>query len=141
MTERTVTEELTKTARDAAYVAVGLGVLGLQRAQVRRRELLQRLSSAVSTLQQQVERLGDDLAGASSVLQQQVDRLGDLPVDLSAALTDIDDALESVVAKVEAAIEPLEQRLPAPARDAIRQARSQVTATRQQIRQRVRGAA
>lgn len=141
MTERTVTEELTKTARDAAYVAVGLGVLGLQRAQVRRRELLQRLSAAVSTLQQQVERLGDDLAGAGSVLQQQVDRLGDLPVDLSAALTDIDDALESVVAKVEAAIEPLEQRLPAPARDAIRQARSQVTTTRQQIRQRVRGAA
>lgn len=141
MTERTVTEELTKTARDAAYVAVGLGVLGLQRAQVRRRELLQRLSAAVSTLQQQVERLGDDLAGAGNVLQQQVDRLGDLPVDLSAALTDIDDALESVVAKVEAAIEPLEQRLPAPARDAIRQARSQVTATRHQIRQRVRGAA
>lgn len=139
MTEqRTFTEELSKTARDAAYVAVGLGVLGFQRAQVRRRELIQRLSAAGAALQQQIDRLGDDLAGAGTVLQQQVDRLGDVPVDLAGTLADIDDAIEAVIAKIEAAIEPLEDRLPVPARDAVKQARAQAHATRQQIRKRVR---
>ena len=31
-----ITQEITKAVRDAAYVVVGLGVLGVQRAQVRR---------------------------------------------------------------------------------------------------------
>lgn len=138
---RTFGEELSKTARDAAYVAVGLGVLGFQRAQVRRRELMERLAAAGTALQQQIDRLGDDLAGAGTVLQQQVDRLGDVPADLASALSDIDDAVESVIAKIEAALEPFEQRLPAPARDAVQQARTQAQATRRQIRTRVRGAA
>jgi hypothetical protein len=37
--------EIRKTLTDAGYVAVGLGVLGYQQAQVRRRELQQRLGS------------------------------------------------------------------------------------------------
>lgn len=137
-TQRSITEDLSKTARDAAYVAVGLGVLGFQRAQVRRRELVERLTAAVSVLQQQVDRLGEDLSGTGTVLQQQIDRLGDLPIDMSAALADVDDAIEALVARIETMMEPLEQRLPAPAREAVKQARSQVHATRQQIRQRVR---
>ncbi|HEY1633727.1 MAG TPA: hypothetical protein VGF64_03135 [Acidimicrobiales bacterium] len=36
-------DPLAKLAKDAAYVAVGFGVLGFQRAQVRRREVLKRL--------------------------------------------------------------------------------------------------
>lgn len=43
-------EPLTKLARDAAYVAVGFGVLGFQRAQVRRRELRKRLEGLASQL-------------------------------------------------------------------------------------------
>ena len=41
---------MTKLARDAAYVAVGFGVLGFQRAQVRRRELRKRLEALASQL-------------------------------------------------------------------------------------------
>jgi hypothetical protein len=37
--------EIRKTLTDAGYVVVGLGVLGYQQAQVRRRELQQRLGS------------------------------------------------------------------------------------------------
>jgi len=37
--------EIRKTLTDAGYVAVGLGVLGYQQAQVRRRELQQRVGS------------------------------------------------------------------------------------------------
>lgn len=40
-------EELPKLVRDAAYVAVGFGVLAMQKAQVRRREL-ERLLAARS---------------------------------------------------------------------------------------------
>jgi hypothetical protein len=36
------------TARDAVYVAVGLGVLGFQRAQVRRRELQHHLETLLA---------------------------------------------------------------------------------------------
>ncbi len=56
---------VTDLARDAAYVAVGLGVLGYQRAQVQRVELQNRLSKDLthavhfveSTLQPIEERL------------------------------------------------------------------------------------
>lgn len=43
-------EPLPKLARDAAYVAVGFGVLSFQRAQVRRRELRKRLEELASQL-------------------------------------------------------------------------------------------
>ncbi len=43
-------EPLPKLAKDAAYIAVGFGVLGFQRAQVRRRELLKRLEGLASQL-------------------------------------------------------------------------------------------
>ena len=38
--------DLRKTLTDTAYVTVGLGVLGFQQAQVRRRELQQRLADS-----------------------------------------------------------------------------------------------
>ena len=41
----TLSKGVTDLARDAAYVAVGLGVLGYQRAQVQRVELQNRLSA------------------------------------------------------------------------------------------------
>ena len=36
--------DITKTLRDAAYVTIGLGVIGFQRAQVRRQELTKQLA-------------------------------------------------------------------------------------------------
>ena len=44
----TLSKGVTDLARDAAYVAVGLGVLGYQRAQVQRVELQNRLSKDVA---------------------------------------------------------------------------------------------
>ena len=43
-------DPLPKLARDAAYIVVGFGVLGIQRAQVRRRELHKRLEGLASQL-------------------------------------------------------------------------------------------
>jgi hypothetical protein len=38
---------LTDNLRDAAYIAIGMGVIGVQRAQVRREELLKDLNEAI----------------------------------------------------------------------------------------------
>ena len=67
--------EVRKTVTDAGYVAVGIGVLAFQQAQVRRRDLQKRLGSTggclnaraidgkarLDTLQQTVDELTQDL--------------------------------------------------------------------------------
>ena len=47
--------DLRKTAADAAYIAVGAGVLGFQQAQVRRREAGERLATIAKDAQSVVE--------------------------------------------------------------------------------------
>jgi len=79
---------LTKTLKDAAYITVGLGVIGFQRAQVRRRELRTQLNGQLTETRTQVEKIGKDIEG-----------------------------------RVEPVIGQLEERLPAPARDLVKQAR------------------
>ena len=63
----TISKGVTDLARDAAYVAVGLGVLGYQRAQVQRNELKSLLSKDFS-LDQHLERRahGADQGSSSS---------------------------------------------------------------------------
>jgi len=46
--------DLRKTAADAAYIAVGAGVLGFQQAQVRRREAGERIATVAKDTQQLV---------------------------------------------------------------------------------------
>jgi len=108
-----ITEEISKTARDAAYVVVGLGVLGLQRAQVRRHDLAKRLAEPRA----QVE-----------------NTLGDVRGELSRRVKDVDERIEGVIGKLESAWEPVEERLPAQARSLAQQARSQAREARHQIR-------
>jgi hypothetical protein len=47
--------DLRKTAADAAYIAVGAGVLGFQQAQVRRKEAGERLTAMAKDTQSAVE--------------------------------------------------------------------------------------
>ncbi len=63
--------DLRKTAADAAYIAVGAGVLGFQQAQVRRREAGDRIAtlardtqSAVQTQGQSIRTLVNDTASS-----------------------------------------------------------------------------
>lgn len=108
-----ITEEISKTARDAAYVVVGLGVLGFQRAQVRRQELSKRLAEPRA----QVE-----------------DKLGDVRGEFTKRVKGVDDRVEEAIARFEASLVPLEQRLPAQARALVEQARTQAREARQQLR-------
>ncbi|MGI9119158.1 MAG: hypothetical protein ACR2G7_03340 [Acidimicrobiales bacterium] len=50
----TLPKDLPKVLEDAAYLSVGFGVLALQRAQVRRRELEQELANLGTELEEQL---------------------------------------------------------------------------------------
>lgn len=111
----TLSKGVTDLARDAAYVAVGLGVLAYQRAQVQRVELQKRLSKELPIEQ----RIGDVRQGVAKGFQQ------------------IDDLTESAVHFVETTLQPIEDRLPAPVSQLTSKAREQAREVRSQIRQRV----
>ena len=106
---------VTDLARDAAYVAVGLGVLGYQRAQVQRVELQSRLSQ--------------DLA-----LDQRIDEVRH---GVAKGFQQIDDLAESAVHFVETTLQPLEEKLPPTVTQLTSKAREQAREVRTQIRQRV----
>ena len=111
----TLSKGVTDFARDAAYVAVGLGVLGYQRVQVQRVELKNKLCQ--------------DFA-----LEQ---RLGDVRQGMAKGVHQIDDLAESATHFVESTLQPLEERLPASVTQLTTRAREQAREVRNQIRQRV----
>jgi hypothetical protein len=102
---------VTDLARDAAYVTVGLGVLGYQRLQVHRTELQ--------------NRLGAD------------DHFGGVRDGVAKGVRQIDDLAESATQFVETTLQPLEQKLPAQVTQLTTKAREQSREVRSQIRQRV----
>jgi len=111
----TVAKGVTDLARDAAYVAVGLGVLGYQRAQVQRNELKNLLSRDFS--------LDQHLSGVRT--------------ELTKGVTQLDDLLETATQFIETSIQPLEQQLPPTITQLTTKAFEQAREVRSQIRQRV----
>ena len=109
----TLSKGVTDLARDAAYVAVGLGVLGYQRAQVQRVELQNRLSLDLALDQ----RMDDVRNGVAKGIQQ------------------IDDLAESAAHFVETTLQPLEEKLPPTVSQLTSKAREQAREVRTQIRQ------
>ncbi len=105
-------EDVASRARDAAYVAVGLGVLGIQRAQVHRQELARRAT-------------------------EMDQRLSGLRSGLGAGGQQLSEWLDSTVQFLESSLEPLEQQLPAQARELADKAWSQLAALGAQLRQTV----
>ena len=114
-----LTDEVTNAARDAVYVAVGLGVLGFQRAQVQRVELTRRLNREFA-LDTKVDR-------ARSAVSRSARRIDGL----------LDDASQFV----ESSLSPLEEQLPTTARDLAHRARAQARETRSQLLARLAGSA
>jgi hypothetical protein len=102
-------------ARDAAYVAVGFGVLGYQRAQVQRTELKNLLSKDFS--------FDQHLSGVRS--------------ELTKGITQLDDLLETATQFIETSIQPLEQQLPPTVTQLTSKAFGQSREVRSQIRERV----
>jgi hypothetical protein len=115
-----ITDEVTRVTRDAAYVAVGLGVLGFQRAQVRRQQVLKNLAGPRAELEER-------LTGATDELLRKAKSL--------------DERVEEVIGRIEATIGPFEQRLPEPALKVVTRAHEQAREARKQIRGRFLGQA
>ena len=111
----TFSKGVTDLARDAAYVAVGLGVLAYQRAQVQRVELQKRLQQDLPLDQ----------------------RIGDVRQGVAKGFRQIDDLAESAVQFVESTLQPIEERLPSSVTQVTTKAREQAREVRIQIRQRV----
>ena len=109
----TLSKGVTDLARDAAYVAVGLGVLGYQRAQVQRVELQNRLSQDFS-----LDQRSDDVRQGVAKAFQQIDGLA-----------------ESAAHFVETTLQPIEEKLPPTVTQLTSKAREQAREVRTQIRQ------
>ena len=105
----------TDFARDAAYVAVGLGVLAYQRAQVQRVELAHRLSRDFDI--DLDKRISDVRGGGGKGIHQ------------------LDDLAETAVQFVETTFEPIEEKLPPTVSQLTTKAREQAREVRSQIRQ------
>ena len=106
-------EDLTKLVKDAFYVTVGLGVIAVQRAQVRRHELTKQVSGNV-----------DD---AKSQFQSLTKRFDDR-VKL------VEERLEGVEERFEAVLDQLEEHLPEQARELAQKARAAAKEARTQVR-------
>ena len=109
--------KLVAAVRDAAYVTVGFGVLALQQAQVRRRELVKSLAERFGTNKAQVEQL---LAKFETQFAK------------------LDDRVVALETKIDASIDKFEDRLPHQAAAVVSQAHGLVKAARNQVRSLVR---
>lgn len=112
-TPASAAEDLTKLLKDAVYVTIGLGVIAVQRAQVRRQELTKQVSGQV-----------DDARSQFQTLTKRVDDRFKL----------VEERLESVEARFDAVLDQVEERLPEQARELTRQARTAAKEARTQVR-------
>lgn len=101
------------TARDAAYITVGLGVLGYQKAQVRRREFAKALTDQFSTGRAQIDEVVDVVEARLAALEPQ---------------------LVAFEGKLEAAVGNLEKRLPEPVGALLNTAHTTAKSARKQVR-------
>jgi len=93
--------DLRQRAEDAAYTAVGVGVLGFQQAQVRRRAVQQRLVSASHDARAQAVSLTGDARGALESLGS------DLKSRVEPVVTRLGEQVEPWVTDVRTRVEPV----------------------------------
>jgi hypothetical protein len=98
--------DITKAVQDAIYVAIGLGVIGFQKAQVRRREVQKFIEQQISSQRSAAEA-----------------PIADLRKEINKALQEIDKTLGQLIERVDATLEPVSERLPAGAQAFVHQAK------------------
>jgi hypothetical protein len=122
--------DVRKSFTDAGYIAIGLGVMGFQQAQVRRRQLQQQVSSTgdcvanrARGLQERVSEHGRNINGvareargkAEGTVTQTVDRVHELASELTTRVEPVIVHVQSTAAelpeRVAQAIEPVAARV------------------------------
>lgn len=101
--------DVPKTITDAAYIAIGFGVITFQRAQVRRRELEQQFEAQTKELKTQLAKVADE----------------------------VEERVEPLVGAVETSLDQFEERLPEQARDAFKSARTAAKEAGEAVRARL----
>jgi len=104
--------DVRKTLTDSAYVAIGIGVLGFQQAQVRRRELQQRLTDGGGCLgaragngRSRIDDLRQTVAGLAHEARGRVEASAQSANEWAQDLgTTVRDRIEPVVTQVQTAI-------------------------------------
>lgn len=119
---------VTQTAKDAAYIAVGLGVLGFQKAQVARVDLTKSLTEERGKLQTQVK---TNIEDARSAVDAQ---LTEAKVQLAKAITQLEKTLEPVQKTIDARLDVLQDRLPGNVQTVVKQARERTNTAREQVK-------
>ena len=106
-------DEITKAVKDAAYVTVGLGVIGFQKLQVQRVELDTNLKGQVADARGELKKLG---------------------TSFDDQIKTVEARLTAVESQIDALLDQLQERLPDQAADLVSQARTAAKEAREQVR-------
>jgi hypothetical protein len=107
-------DETARLARDSFFVAVGFGVIGFQKVQVRRRELGAQVQAA-----EQLTRVQESVGLVAAVVREQIH--------------DLDDRVSSVERHLDDVLDGVEAHLPPPTRDVVHQTRDAARSARSQV--------
>ena len=124
-------DDITQIVKDAAYVAIGFGLLTVQKAQVQRRELTdqfqgQFIDQAKAQLAEARENLEKVTADATSQWEKLSDNVDDRVKLVGERLNDLEDRLESLLDEIESKLPEQAAELVAQAREVAKEARGQV---------------
>lgn len=113
--------DLNKTMKDSAYAAVGFGVLGFQRVQVRRRELIEQLQNSSGMMSEQVTTAREQLAELTRLINDQV---APARAHLVQVAKRVDEQVAPVRKQLDVRFDEFEARLPASSRNVFASIRS-----------------
>lgn len=124
-------EDLNKIVKDAAYVAIGFGVIAVQKAQVQRREITEQLQTQViDQARAQLTEARENLEKVTSDTTAQWEKLSGTVEDrvklVEERLSDLEDRIEQALDQVQAKLPEAAAELVSQARDAAKDAREQV---------------
>lgn len=117
--------DLTNALKEAAYIAVGLGVLGFQRAQVQRVEWTKQLEEQLAELK------GQQFTMASDLFETQWEAARTQLVELA---KEVDERVAPSRAQIEDQFNQIEERLPEAARDVFHSVRAVAAAQERTLR-------
>jgi hypothetical protein len=105
--------DVAQRAEDAAYTAVGVGVLGFQQAQVRRRAVQQRLAAATRDAREQAASLTGDARAAVETFGTEVKGR------VEPVVTRLTERIDPLVTDVRSRVEPVLEQLTTNVRRAV----------------------
>lgn len=110
MSTDTIIRDARQRAEDAAYTVVGVGVLGFQQAQVRRRAAQGRLVEAAKTAREQATSLTTEAKAAAESVRTEVQ------ARVEPVVTQLGERVDPLVADLRARVEPVLEQVGATVR-------------------------